>query len=234
MNTYKKLTQALALIFLSPSVASAGALDSFIDKSTLYLTASKQAAETCLQPPVIKTDIVKRSPELTKAKPQNLSGLRSTNGELQGLANMFYGFQLGFTLERISSSEGYCVRVAEMTILSGQETPKIWMNPRLKQGSCQYGVTYEHELEHVQNYHDHLDSFKAAVLKELPIMLKGQAYYQISSLDESKRAEKRLETEMLALIQKLHDRSYDKASMKDEMMDSHSEYLRLSQVCRNR
>ena len=65
-------------------------------------------------------------------------------------------------------------------------------------------------------------------------MLKGQAYYQISSLDESKRAEKRLETEMLALIQKLHDRSYDKASMKDEMMDSHSEYLRLSQVCRNR
>lgn len=224
----------VAIGAMSGGQVSAGVLDSFIDKSALYITANKEPAQTCLNAPQIKTNIAILRPEITKQKPHNPKGHHTTTGELQGLAHMFYGFEISFTLERISSSEGYCVRIAEMTVISGQQTPKIWILPRLAEGSCMYNTTFEHEMQHVQNYHDHLARFEKSVREELPIILKGQAYYQISSIGESKRAEKLLEDEALAAVAALHDRSYDKSAMKDEIMDSPSEYRRLSQVCSNR
>ncbi|HDZ53368.1 hypothetical protein LCGC14_0043060 [marine sediment metagenome] len=219
---------------LSGGQASAGVLDSFIDQSALYMTANKQPVQTCLKSPHIKTDISLLSPQITKQKPQNPNGHHPATGELQGLAHMLYGFELSFSLERISSSEGYCVRIAQITVHSGQQTPEIWILPRLSEGSCMYNTTYEHEMQHVQNYHDHLARFEKAILEELPIILKGQAYYQISSIGESKRAEKMLQDEALAAVAKLHDRSYEKSSLKDQIMDSPSEYRRLSQVCATR
>ncbi len=222
----------VAMANIAPQTAPAGVLDSFIDQSKLYLTASQDAAEACLQPPGISTDIRKQNPELTANKPKDLGGLRTSEGVLQGLAHMSYGFEISFTLERISTDEGYCVRISEMVVLSGLIKPKIWIKPDLQKGSCTYDTTIDHEMQHVKNYHDHLVRFEAAVKSELPIILKGNAYYQIGSIAEAKRAEKMLESEVVAAVKVLHDHSYDKAAAQDLMMDSPSEYLRLSQHCK--
>jgi hypothetical protein len=222
----------LSLASVGAGTAGAGTLDSFFDSSRLYLSTSQAAAETCLRAPEIATDIRILNPELTRDKPRDLNGLRTTTGILQGLAHLSYGFEIGFTLERIRSDDGYCIRVSEAKINAGHIPPKIWLKPGISKGSCKYDVTVEHELDHVRNYHEHLQRFDEAVRKELPLMLKGKAYYRISSMSESAVAEERLKAEVMEMVSNLHDRSYDIAEAIDFQMDSPSEYRRLWSLCR--
>jgi len=118
-------------------------------------------------------------PVLTREKPRDLQGLKSNTGVLQGLAHMAYGFEVGFGLERIRSDQGTCVRIASMNVKSGHITPKIWLRPEIQKGTCPYNVTIEHELEHVENYHDHLVRFEGMIDRELAIMMRANAYYRV-------------------------------------------------------
>lgn len=223
---------AVATALLAPIQASAGALDSFVDRSRLYMLSSQDAAETCLAAPSVTTDIRLQNPELTRTKPRDLSGLRSSQGVLQGLAHMAYGYEIQYTLERIRSDDGYCIRVSEMEISAGRRVPQIWLKPGLSKGTCAYDVTVEHEMDHVRNYHEHLESFRDALERELPVMLEGRAYYRITSADDLGRAEERLKSETMDMVDRLHERSYEIARQKDFRMDSPAEYRRLAGLCR--
>jgi len=215
-----------------PGSAFAGTLDSFIDSSRLHLSSQKGVPETCLEVPRISTDIRIQNPELTREKPRGLTSHHSSTGVLQGLAHMAYGFEIGFTLERIRSDQGICVRIAEMNVRAGLKRPEIWLRPGLQKGTCQYDVTVDHELEHVLNYHDHLRRLEQSVQRELPILLRGKAYYRVESMAEAAVAEERLKAEAMKIVSGLHDRSYAAAEALDRAMDSPAEYRRLSNICR--
>lgn len=218
------------LLGLTPAAPQAGVLDSFVDQSQLFLATSHGAPETCLEAPLIDTNIQILDPVIVRDKPDT-STLRSSHGELQGLANMTYGFNVDFTFEQVRSDQGYCVRVADMTVNAGSVAPEIWLKRTLTEGTCRYGVTMTHERQHVTNYQNHLRRFDQALQQELPLMMKGRAYYKVTSSEDMGTARARLQTEAMALIQKLHDRSYRVSQEQDFAMDSPAEYRRLSRLC---
>lgn len=220
-----------ALIATSAGQASAGTIESFIDGSRLHLSSTAGLPETCLKAPSISTDIQIRDPELTTRKPRGMFN-HPENGALQGLAHMAYGFEVGFVLERIRSDQGVCVRISSMEIKAGHETPQIWLRPGLRKNSCEYDVTIEHELQHVQNYHDHLKRFERSVQRELASLMRGNGYYKVNSMVEAAVAEERLKSEAMEIVGRLHDRSYQTAESQDSFMDSPAEYRRLSNICR--
>jgi hypothetical protein len=227
-----KLTSFALTCLIVGGTANAGTIDSFVDQSRLYMSTSRAAAQVCLEAPKITSDVRIHNPELTREKPKDLEGYTSSTGVLQGLAHMAYGFEVEFTLEKIRTSEGFCIHISDMKINSGHKTPQVWLRPGLKKGSCSYDATVEHELQHVSNYHDHLRSFDQAVQRELPLMMRGSSYYKIETILEGVQAEERLKNEAVELVRKLHDRSYRKAEKIDISMDSPSEYRRLSNLCR--
>jgi hypothetical protein len=224
------LSALIAVIGFGP--AHAGTLESFIDSSRLRISSTEGLPEECLSAPLITTSIQIQNPELTPNKPRDLRGFHSKTGVLQGLAHMAYGFEVSFGLERISSSQGFCVRIASMDVKAGHVKPQIWVRPELQKGTCAYDTTIEHELEHVQNFHDHLRRFDVAVRRELHIAMRANAYYRVESMADAAVAEERLKAEAMEAVSAIHDRSYQIANDLDQRMDSPSEYRRLSNICR--
>lgn len=227
-----KALSIAALIAISGGHVSAGTLESFIDGSRLHLSSTAGLPATCLKAPAVSTDIQIRDPELTGRKPRGMFSHPENIGVLQGLAHMSYGFEIGFVLERIRSDQGVCVRISSMEIKAGHETPQIWLRPGLRKNSCEYDVTIEHELQHVQNFHDHLKRFEQSVQRELGSLMRGNGYYKVNSMVEAAVAEERLKSEAMQIVSRLHDRSYQIAESQDGTMDSPAEYRRLSNICR--
>jgi hypothetical protein len=62
-------------------------------------------------------------------------------------------------------------------------------------------------------------------------MMRGKSYYKIDNTLEAATAEELLKSQAVALVRKLHERSYNEAARIDLGMDSPSEYRRLSNMC---
>ena len=210
----------------------ANALGSFLGISNFQLASGNTVPKDCLLLPRITSDIRVLNPELTRQKPYGLSNHHSSTGQLQGLADMKYGFDILFVFEGIQSHRGACVRIVSMDIKAGHDSPQIWLRPNLEKGSCEYNSVVEHELQHVRNYHDHLRRFKSSIGREFPILMRGKSYVGIDTMAGSSAAQEILKADGSRFVQQLHDRSAARAEALDRAMDTPEEYRRMSQRCR--
>ena len=221
-----------ALWMILSSSVHATVLESFIDGNRLQGILVEEVSQACRVEPRITVDIRILNPRQIRQKPRGYDSSHTNSHGLQGLAYMEAGFEVSFVFEHISSGQNpVCVRIRSMEIRAGHEAPLVWLRPELVTGSCEYKVTLEHELEHVNYFQDHLRRFRTSILHELPVLVRYRGYSPVNEAGTG-MAEKRLEANTMKIINVLYNRSMAISDRLDEALDSPEEYRRLSNLCR--
>ena len=219
------------LILLSGYVY-ANALESFFNRTGLQENSAEQILNACRIEPRVMVDIVIPGPRKVRDKPHGYEGFHTDSHGQQGLAFISGGFDVSFALEHIRAGQNPgCVRIRSLKVTAGYEPPQIWLDPKIRKGSCEYGVVLNHELQHVQHFQDHLKKFRTSVLHELPVLVRRQGY-SIVDMGGVEAAEDRLKVSTMNIINSLHDRSWAVSEKLDAALDSPAEYWRLSNLCR--
>lgn len=217
-------------MMVSATMSSAATLGSFMTADQINALTSREISAFCKKAPDIQTEFSYLEPVFQNTRPAGSE--RQRNEELlMGLAYIGYGYDVTFLFERIGSSAGICIRVADIHIASGTEPPIVYLNPEIEPGSCEHRVTITHELEHVQNYYDHLERFEMSLKRELGYLLQGETSIEVSSEDEVDRIEATIKNRISEAVKTLHTRSHELSRKKDAAMDTYGEYVRLSNLC---
>lgn len=209
------------------SPAKADILDYLVD----LVSDNQSGAWQCRQPPVITIVTPVLDPVFSQSKPGSIDGFSQTNGVLQGSADMPYGYDIFYTFERIQSGSSNCVRVKELVLRTSSRNPSIWLRPGLTGNSCEYRVTIDHEMDHIENFHDHVKRFGTQIRRDLPNFMSAQNFQTVSSASNFPAAERYLEQRIKAYIEQKHAASYQISRTIDRSMDTPEEYRRLSRMC---
>ncbi|MFX4300003.1 hypothetical protein [Pseudosulfitobacter pseudonitzschiae] len=225
---YTVIAIMLVTFFSGYSPAKADVLDYIVD---LVSSDNQSGVWQCRKPPVISIKTPILDPVFTHQRPANIRGFSQTNGVLQGSASMPYGYNILYTFERIQSGNSNCVRIKELVLRSSFENPSIWLRPGLDRSSCAYRVTVEHEMDHIENFHDHIERFGNRMRKDLPDFMQAENFRAVSSARNFPAAERYLEQRIKAYIEQQHTASYQISRTIDRSMDTPEEYRRLSRMC---
>ena len=221
------MTRFLALLVLGMLLAASAQANPF---QQLVPNTPPPLPAGCHAPPVITAKIDVKEVMLVEDKPEGHQHLQHGDKTLQGLAQMTYGFEMAFRFERIRSSEAECTRIAEIEVSAGWDAPAVWLRPELQPGSCAYRVALDHEMQHIQNYRDHLERFGRAAKSELPVLLRGETVARVEGDVVAEEAE--MKAKAMQAAHRLHDQSFAIAEAADHAMDTPEEYRRVAALCR--
>lgn len=112
-------------------------------------------------------------------------------------------------------------------------SPTIYVDSRYAQGSCRYDLTKEHEMRHVQVDVDTINEF-IPYIKQLTEAATEQ-WKNNGSVREPdiETTQKGMSQEIDAVLKQATENLQNARSMRQPLVDSHEEYKRVSEACRD-
>ena len=105
-----------------------------------------------------------------------------------GLTTSEFGAHYSTSFSIRKTTGGYCAYLAEAKVTVGYEHTTVYINRDYPEGSCQYRVVYEHELEHVRVNHDTLKAYKPKIIKALKRMIRSKGGIFVHRKEEARSA----------------------------------------------
>lgn len=194
--------------------------------------AASSLAAQCAKAPVIKIVANQVPAQLTTQRPEAYAKKMRAGWRVQGLTVLKRQFAAQISWDVVSTSQGSCLRMREVTVRAGEIPPKIWINPSIRVNSCEYKITMRHELEHVKNHNTYLTQFKTGVKSNFPKMLGRNGYVMLNNGRSTAQAQAQIRNSVTQILHAIN-RKYDAiADKKDQHMDTPSNYRREFASCR--
>ncbi len=105
-----------------------------------------------------------------------------------GLTTSEFGAHYSTSFSIGKATGGYCAYLAEAEVTVGYAQTTVYINRDYPEGSCQYQVVYEHELEHVRVNHETLKAYKPKIIKALKRMIRSKGGIFVHRKEEARSA----------------------------------------------
>ena len=105
-----------------------------------------------------------------------------------GLTTSEFGARYSTSFSIRKATGGYCAYLAEAEVTVGYEQTIVYINRDYPEGSCQFQVVYEHELEHVRVNHETLKAYKPKIIKALKRMIRSKGGIFVHRKEEARSA----------------------------------------------
>ncbi len=194
--------------------------------------SARQLAQLCGQAPIVRVVENIHQPVVTTRKPASYSKKIKAGWRIQGLAELKRSFKANFQWEILNTAAGSCLRIKSVQVQTGVIQPQIWINPRIRRNSCEYKVTLNHELQHVQNHNAYIRQFSNDVRRNLASRLRNKSGIVIKAGTDTRAAKDMLMQRTMDILY-ASNRSFDAiADSKDRAMDTETNYRREYNICR--
>jgi hypothetical protein len=182
-------------------------------------------------------------PEIKAMAPAELRSIREKEansptyqGEfpnVRGLADRYYQirYSISFTNTDWPLLGRTCVQPTGVQILVTFK-PTIYISSDLQPGSCMYNVTLDHEMKHVTTDIDVLGAYLPEIKKMAEINLAMIQSEDPVSRDDVETYQEIISEKFERLLNKSSEKLQEERILRQQAVDSHEEYVRLSNVCR--
>lgn len=196
-----------------------------------YVRPIESVCEARLKP----TEIHVTTVPVTYATDLTLPGSRLTQMAPQGVGRAVHGLthttmrsEVSMAANGITNpvSRKHCLRPV-IGVKLAFEPMTVYIGSEQAEGSCQFGVTMQHELQHVAVYRTFLTSAGAEIEKQLRDYFGNRIFY----FDNEADAEKRINRETNERIGPFVEESMRRISEMQAPLDTREEYDRLERSC---